>query len=128
MKFSFQFLLLAYAASYPVLVLAELAGARLPAIVSHANALGFFVAIMIGLLLTVEYGRPRRALRPLRRRRRTATALLPARGAFTHPDNATHLPKFQTFATGPARPPGSQTSRRAHAAAGQRTFNTRARA
>jgi hypothetical protein len=90
MKFSFQFLLLAYAASYPVLVLAELAGARLPAIVSHANALGFFVAIMIGLLLTVEYGRPRRALRPLRRRRRRDGAL--ARDGGRSHIRTTHAP------------------------------------
>ena len=123
MKFSFQFLLLAYAASYPVLVLAELAGARLPAIVSHANALGFFVAIMIGLLLTVEYGRPRRALRPLRRRRRAATALFPAGSAFTHPGNATHVPTFQPFAKSPARPPGSQVSSRAHADARLRSLS-----
>ncbi|HRE06068.1 MAG TPA: hypothetical protein PKX00_10695 [Opitutaceae bacterium] len=114
MKFSFPFLLQAYAVTYPVLVLAELAGARLPAIVSHANALGFFVAIMIGLLLTVEYGRPRRALRPLRRRRAAAT-LFPARGAFTHPDNAAHRPTFQPFAAAPVRLPGRQVSMRAHA-------------
>ncbi|MFO1449702.1 MAG: hypothetical protein U1F61_16210 [Opitutaceae bacterium] len=82
MKFSYQFLLLAYAGMYPLLALAELAGARLPAIVSHATALGFFTAIMVGLLMIVDYGRPRRALRLPARPRRSAPALLPASAAF----------------------------------------------
>jgi len=59
MKPTLSSILLTYAALYPILLLAELFGVRLPDIVSHANALGFFTVIMIGLIMTKEYGRPR---------------------------------------------------------------------
>jgi len=90
MKLSISSILLTYAVTYPVLLLTELFGARLPGIVSHANALGFFTVIMIGLIMAKEYGVPRRTLRLPSQTRggSTPSTLLPVSHVFAGNNSA----------------------------------------
>jgi len=110
MKPTLSSVLLTYAVLYPILLLSELFGARLPEIVSHANALGFFTLIMISLIMTKEYGRPRRTLEPPGQSGGGSThpTLLPASQVFFRSGSAAM--RSQGSSTLPCRPAADPSS------------------